>query len=498
MKEIRQSERGQILILLVLVLIGLLAFTALAIDGGMVFADRRYLQGIADTSSISGAGMGARKLEFSYPDTNGNGKKDKGEPYRVTYVNFECPNDANNDGVYQSGELNLNNENNPVYWVQEAMKEAANEAVNRANSYDYTINDVTFVVGLPNSIVQTDQNRILVGCYVETGTNIQFPEKSVDVRVILSNQTQTSFVHLVNNQPVRNRVDSMTRISPRQMAGAGYAIVSLSKQCGQNIGGTQFSGNPLTEIIDGGVFSNSCIETGGTYNVDVSGGSIEYNQSFYPWDPSGTSGTIDPLPAPVTDYHPMTDRIIPPPKCPDLTPSEIAALPDFNGAQNLGPGNYGSIRQTTANGALNFSSGLYCIYEEITVNGGTFTAENVTIYFAGNTFSINGNVLVTMSAPTVEPIPLNTIMNVLIYVPMDVRLVDLAIAGMSGSTFSGMIYAPNTNVKISGNSSVNPGQTVFNTSIVAYDIDVNGTPGLKINYDDELDYSFPSYFDVQK
>ena len=56
MNEImRNRERGQILVILVLALIGLLAFTALAIDVGMVFSDRRYDQNVADASVLASA-----------------------------------------------------------------------------------------------------------------------------------------------------------------------------------------------------------------------------------------------------------------------------------------------------------------------------------------------------------------------------------------------------------------------------------------------------------
>ena len=56
MKQIRTSERGQILVLLVLAMIGMLGLTALAVDGGMVYADRRYMQSAADAATLAGAG----------------------------------------------------------------------------------------------------------------------------------------------------------------------------------------------------------------------------------------------------------------------------------------------------------------------------------------------------------------------------------------------------------------------------------------------------------
>ena len=48
-------ERGQALILIALAAVGLFGMTGLAIDGGMVFSDRRNAQNAADTAALAGA-----------------------------------------------------------------------------------------------------------------------------------------------------------------------------------------------------------------------------------------------------------------------------------------------------------------------------------------------------------------------------------------------------------------------------------------------------------
>jgi len=55
MKRTTHSEQGQVLILLTIGIITLLGFTALAIDGGRLYGERRHVQGVADTSSLTGA-----------------------------------------------------------------------------------------------------------------------------------------------------------------------------------------------------------------------------------------------------------------------------------------------------------------------------------------------------------------------------------------------------------------------------------------------------------
>jgi len=54
-KPTSHNERGQALVLIVLAAIGLFAFAALAIDGSVIFSDRRHAQNAADTSALDAA-----------------------------------------------------------------------------------------------------------------------------------------------------------------------------------------------------------------------------------------------------------------------------------------------------------------------------------------------------------------------------------------------------------------------------------------------------------
>ncbi|MGH2728817.1 MAG: pilus assembly protein TadG-related protein [Actinomycetota bacterium] len=55
MRKTVRSERGAVLPLVSVMLIGLLALTALVVDGGVLFASRRDLQGLADSAARAGA-----------------------------------------------------------------------------------------------------------------------------------------------------------------------------------------------------------------------------------------------------------------------------------------------------------------------------------------------------------------------------------------------------------------------------------------------------------
>ena len=53
--KFNSSEKGQALIIIAFAAIGLFAFAALAIDGSMVFSDRRHAQNAADTAVLDAA-----------------------------------------------------------------------------------------------------------------------------------------------------------------------------------------------------------------------------------------------------------------------------------------------------------------------------------------------------------------------------------------------------------------------------------------------------------
>lgn len=55
MKKKNRTERGQTIVLIAVAIVGLVGFTALAIDGGNAFSDRRNAQNAADTAALSAA-----------------------------------------------------------------------------------------------------------------------------------------------------------------------------------------------------------------------------------------------------------------------------------------------------------------------------------------------------------------------------------------------------------------------------------------------------------
>ncbi len=111
----KPSEKGQALVLVTLALVGLFGFAALAIDGGMVYADRRYTQNASDASSLAGAAAAAVSIENS----------------AMSFQQWNC------------GDARMYN----------AIQAAEDAAVNRAADNDFTIDKII-----------TDNNGVTANC----------------------------------------------------------------------------------------------------------------------------------------------------------------------------------------------------------------------------------------------------------------------------------------------------------------------------------------------
>ena len=89
-----KSEQGQAIVLIALAIIGMVSLTALAIDGGLAFADRRHAQNAADTAAMSAA---LSKLRGHNPNTaaltiaSANGYDNNGTSNTVTVTTSATP-----------------------------------------------------------------------------------------------------------------------------------------------------------------------------------------------------------------------------------------------------------------------------------------------------------------------------------------------------------------------------------------------------------------------
>lgn len=452
------SERGQALILLVFAVVGLLGFTALAVDGGRLYADRRFAQNGADAASLAGGGAAAGWLKL---------KSDSG----VTGVNGE-------DWDCDSPAI--------AYASNGAMEKAVEEAIQNAKLNDF---DITY-----SPTFNANGNIVAINCEEVNGHYI-------DVRVSITYDTQTSFVHFVYQGVTRNTVDAITRVFPREPVGAGYSIISLTDDCSGSDKGTRFSGTSDIYLGGGGgVFSNSCIVSDGSSGTVHISGDGSYDESFT-YDPHG-SPIIDPTPHSVDyEYKPTID----PPGCPGIeNPTPVSS----GSNTTYSPGHYTTDIRISGGGpvtpTVNLNSGLYCFTNGagFKVTGSNLYGTDVTLFFrtdAGG-FDTTGNGEVQLYAP-IEPCssPLAVdcspaVPNLLIYME-DGNASGITLGGNSTSYYEGTIYAPSGQVAVGGASSE---LTNVGVQVIANSVRVHGTVTMTINYDDSKIYHTPNILNFEK
>jgi hypothetical protein len=278
----KSAENGQVLVLLVLAFVALLGFAALAIDGGMVYADKRRVQNGADAASLAGGGAVAIYLENNF----------------VNYNNFTCT----DNGHPEYGE------------ILTAQANARSAAISRAADNDYVIDDDI-----------SDFNGVATSCGITS--NGSWPDKHIDITATITSTTPTNFAHLIYGGPLRTRATAVTRVRPRAPLAFGSAIVALNPEvCQGDQNGAIFKGGPVTTITGGGIFSNGCLAGDGGPDVTVMDGSINYVVMF------NNNGGFNPNPQQVPVSIPPSAYDVPPPNCAspaahNINASDLASLP---------------------------------------------------------------------------------------------------------------------------------------------------------------------------
>lgn len=428
MEHSRKGEKGQLIVMLALVMVVLLGFTGLAVDGGMIYSDRRNAQNAADAAALAGAGAAGRVMR-----------------------------DSGNTLVIESWDCNT------VYAMVDNAAFQAAIASAAGNHFDIASVDVHAV---------PDDNQVASICN-------QGLYPYYDVLVTISSQTTTSFAQIIYNHPMVNVVHARARVFPRQPFGGGAAIISLNTaECSGNDKGMVFDGNVDVIINKGTVYSNSCIYSNGTSGVVMTGPTIpgSYVDSYYP---NGTGLHLDPPPK---DVDSPINPTIPKPDCSNVGDGTDPV------SGTISPGHYTSIMVNRGN-SITMNPGLYCISEDLRVaGGGSLIGNDVTLYFTGSNsyFITTSSSHVELDAPpsdcdlaghqtaTCPP----ALPGVLIYVETGSDR-GVTLIGNSGSLYEGTVYAPQTNVEMGGNADLNS----YGTQVIGLNVTVHGTPGMTIEYD---------------
>ena len=431
------SESGQVMAFLALVIIVLVGFSALAIDGGMLYSDRRHAQNAADSASLAGGSGAAYYMRAN----------------NVNYNAFICG---------TSGATN-------------AAGAAQTSAIAQAATNDYTVDsDIS------------DKHGVEVTCGInDLGS---YEDKHIDITTMIARDTATNFAHLIYDGPLRNEVEAVARVYPPAPLAFGKAIVALNKAgCSGNKYGVIFSGSSTTTVTGGGVWSNGCLTgNGSSFNVTVNNGGVGFAGTS-----TGTLTNINPSPEYIPSALPDYSTVVNEPDCSGLPNRTVPKHPPAT----LEPGKYDEIKWT--GGALTFNPGLYCITgsKGMSVSGGSVDGDGVTIFLQSGGATINGNVSpVDLRAPLESPDPSPAIAGVLFYMANG-NSSTFSMTGNSTSFYLGTVYAPDGDLYFSGTSGTNP---TFNTQLIGNNVEVSGGATIDINFNDDENFEKPPYMDLLK
>jgi hypothetical protein len=466
MDKKRPTESGQAIVLLVISIVVLLGFTALAIDGGMLYSDRRRAKNAADTAALAGAGQAASTLQIE----------------QLSYQNWNCATVLSKIATF-----------------------APSQAINRADSNGYVIDvvemiDVSNVVGDTNTI--PDGNFVQFKCEDESGYPVS--TRYVDVRTGITAETETSFAHLLYSGPLQNYVESAVRVATPPNFGAGFALLALNEEAcqgGQN--GMIFSGRAEVTIQDGSAYTNCCLYgNGNRFAVTTTGGGSVgyYDDDGTVCDPTGTLTNITSITPGDGIYE---DLGLEYPNCGGAG-SYTNQVIDGETWRVYSPGSYTSISSSPTYN-IKMLPGLYCLTgspNAFTINGSDLWAHGVTIFVQNGGVTVAGNGRLEMSAPCTsydtlnnpdagncadpaDPYPDPALPYILLYMN-DGNTSPVALEGTSDSFYAGTIYSPDGTVVLRGTSDT----TTFETQIVALNIEVTGSGIVNINFDDSNTFQY--------
>ncbi len=434
----KKNENGQAIVIIAISLVVLLGFTGLAIDGGLLYSDRRNAQNIADAAAMAGAGQAAKNLK----DATGSDWATK------------CSN---------------------------LVSGAQSSAINRASS-----NGISLTAKSAGDLAAS-HNGVNVQCNTAT-------PQSLDVTVEISTTTPTFFVQFVFNGPLRSQVQAVARVLAPTPAMPGQGIIAMEDLCNTHLNDISISGGGNSgnvQVISGGIFINTVgSATCGISPGNSSGGGFVIadtitNVGSYNY---GVNDHIIPSPI-TTGANGGTAIGDPLAGLAEPTCSSSGSIQTTSGNNTFNPGNIaGSVLSN--GGTLN--PGTYCITGSVALKGQTkLLGNNVLLYFKDGALSLPGQGGLTISAQTT-----GTYAGIAIFAARsNTNTID--IKGNGGQAVVGMIYALNGVIQAVGGGK-DPEDINITGQLIANQIIGNGNGSLIVTYDGEKTYHTPTTMSLYK
>ena len=190
------EESGQIVVLLAVSLLALLVVAALAVDGGMLYSERRFAQNAANSSSLSAGGVVGNYLV----------KND------VDYTTFNCSSLISGGQFMGVNEAQIRAISNNVTDLQYQGAEV------NGTWYPYNSGDIN------------SKHGIVFYCEDRGSHDGLVHDKHIDVKVRITTETPTAFLHLIFPGNLASTVEAVTRLYPTHTVAYGTALLSDKNQ----------------------------------------------------------------------------------------------------------------------------------------------------------------------------------------------------------------------------------------------------------------------------
>ena len=472
------KEKGQIIILLAVSLVVVMVVAALAVDGGMIYSERRFAQNAADSAGFAGGGavLNSGKLDAA----------------------MSCPAISS----YNTGTGNFNQSDNMVaIAVMAAQSRASANNISSLPYLGYRVNDVV------KEDYGLDENQ---GIYVECYDNDNV--KVFDVIVRVTSQVSTAFAHLIYPGPLQTTNEAVISVTQEGTLLNGDAIIALSNNCNNNgnqnsnIGGVLLNSNNLDiTVINAGIFSNSCLyvknQNSSTFNESLKFNIFGNITGTHPNQEVITS-KVEFVTSRLPENFPNPTK----PNCEGLNAGTTTT--GSEGGQPVTyywPGLYNS-GISIQNGKIIFKPGLYCLNSDLDFTGGDVSGGNVTFFLSNNsTIKNTGNSNIKLVAPTS---PSDPNYGLLFYIDGNG---SITWNGTNSSHYNGLVYAPKRNIQISGNSNNTSGTCPvidglpnicdginYPTQIIGYQVVFTGSSTINITNPEESSSALLNNLYLQK
>jgi len=459
MKRKNLLQRGQALILLALGLVGLVGFTALAIDGGRAFADRRHAQNAADNAAYAASFEWAR---------HGGEWIDVG-------------------GI--------------LFWNDDSWKLGATRITNANGYFD---NGVTSEITLE------------IEPYNDCDTVPPFkPADGAYITVTIRSTIDTMFAPVVGIAQMHNTVHARSTVcrTYTEQAANGAAVAACNPTACPAM---KFTGTNITTITGSNVMDNSNCDNPAMGQDALQGSGSATVTLPYPyefqvvgdekWDALGGI-TITTGVAPIDCFSQYIDISKLGVSCKYESPTSHGSFTDGLGVEYYEPGIYKGNFPPNGDsaGKAYLRSGIYCIDGDFSIGSshwelyteGDLEPSDPKATGVGVTFVLNGDLKITDGTIKLlglyHPEPLDG--RLLFYAPYgDVSNPDthtISVAGNGASTFRGTIFAPTSDITLTGVPNAGTGDSSWYGQVIGDTITVAGTVDWRLVYDEDYTISFP-------